>query len=53
MYYLADIVPYPFLRQLGPSGMAAFFLLVIPVMMALYYMARTLAHFRWGEKCVS
>jgi hypothetical protein len=49
VYYCADLLPYPFLRMLGPGGMAVFFLLVFPVLLAFYYIGRTLSYLRWSK----
>ena len=53
VHYVADQIPYPFLRALGVGGMMMFFLLVFPVILVFYYMGRILSHLRWGyTKCV-
>ena len=51
LYYVADALPYPFMRALGLKGMAVFFLLSYPVTLMFYYTGRDLSYRRWGS-CV-
>ncbi|CAI8031986.1 KICSTOR complex protein C12orf66 [Geodia barretti] len=40
MYYMADMVPYPFMRKLGTVGLAAFFAAALPAYLCFYYLGR-------------